>query len=279
LPILDGKNFDKWCTQMKVIFGNQDVWEIITNGLENLSNNATYTQKSAFKELKKKDCKALFILHQCMDAANFEKIAHATYAKDAWKILENSYEGAAKLKKVQLQTLMEDQTIVEKVLRSLTQKFDYIVVAIEESKDLGCMKVEELQASLEAHEQRMNERTSDRRNDRELQAHISKKNNVEKWKGKKNKGKESHHKNDGASSSKNQDQAESSSQNNKSSDLEKKFNKSKVQGYNCNKFGHFADECYSNKNQQRRSNNGVNMAQDEDSDSDAVLLMVTTNSE
>jgi hypothetical protein len=145
------------------------------------------------------------------------------------------------------------------------------VVAIEESKDLGCVKVGELQASLEAHEQIMNERTSDRRNDQALEAHISK-NNAENSKGKKNKGKKSHHKNDGASSSKNQDQAESSSQNNKSSNPKKKFNKSKVQGYNCNKFGHFADECYSNKKQQRRSNN-------EDSDSDAVLLMATTNSE
>jgi hypothetical protein len=113
LPILDGKNFDKWCAQMKVIFGYQDVWEIIINGLENLSNNATDTQKSAFKELKKKDCKALFILHQCVDAANFEKIAHATCAKDAWKILENSYEGAAKLKKVRLQILRRQYELLQ----------------------------------------------------------------------------------------------------------------------------------------------------------------------
>ena len=40
---------------------------------------------------------------------------------------------------------------VEKVLRTLAPRFYHIVVALEESKDLDSMKIEELQASLEAH--------------------------------------------------------------------------------------------------------------------------------
>jgi hypothetical protein len=48
-----------------------------------------------------------------VDAANFEKIAHATCAKDAWKILENSYEGAAKLKKVRLQILRRQYELLQ----------------------------------------------------------------------------------------------------------------------------------------------------------------------
>lgn len=47
-----------------------------------------------------------------------------------------------------------DGRIVEKVLRSLTDKFESIVCAIEESKDLKTLSVEELAGSLEAHEQR-----------------------------------------------------------------------------------------------------------------------------
>ena len=53
---------------------------------------------------------------------------------------------------------MVDSKIVEKVLRTLTPNFDHIVVVIEESKDIENMNVEELQNSLEAHEQRVLER-------------------------------------------------------------------------------------------------------------------------
>lgn len=53
---------------------------------------------------------------------------------------------------------MIDQQVVDKVLRTLTPQFNHVAVAIEESKDLDSMKVEELQKILEAHEQRINER-------------------------------------------------------------------------------------------------------------------------
>lgn len=44
---------------------------------------------------------------------------------------------------------------IEKVLRSLTVNYYYIVVSIEESENLTKMRLEELQASLETHEMRL----------------------------------------------------------------------------------------------------------------------------
>ncbi|PNX57490.1 hypothetical protein L195_g058720, partial [Trifolium pratense] len=55
--------------------------------------------KTAFKELKKKDSKALFLIHQCVDSSNFEKIAGAKTAKAAWDILSNAHGGGDKVKK------------------------------------------------------------------------------------------------------------------------------------------------------------------------------------
>ena len=50
---------------------------------------------------------------------------------------------------------IEDQRIVEKILRSLTRKFESTVVAIEESKDLSTLSVESLLRSLQSHKLRM----------------------------------------------------------------------------------------------------------------------------
>ena len=57
---------------------------------------------------------------------------------------------------------IKDQDLVEKVLRTLSSRFDYVVVAIEESKDFAEMKLDGLQCSLEAYEQRIKERETDR---------------------------------------------------------------------------------------------------------------------
>ncbi|XP_069142928.1 uncharacterized protein [Solanum lycopersicum] len=51
---------------------------------------------------------------------------------------------------------MTDVTIMEKILRSLKLKYDYVVCSIEESKDIDELSLDELQNSLLVHEQKMN---------------------------------------------------------------------------------------------------------------------------
>ena len=175
----------------------QDVLEFVMIGLQELEKDAGEAQKSLFRESKKMDCKALFLIHQFVDPQNFAKIASATSAKQAWDILAKVYVGSDKLKRFQMQTLkqkfkllqknekegiaeylnrvqnlsnqmmacgeiLKDQDLVEKVLRTLSSRFYYVVVAIEESKDFAEMKLDGLQCSLEAYEQRIKERETDR---------------------------------------------------------------------------------------------------------------------
>lgn len=70
-------------------------------------------------------------------------------------------------------------------------RFDNVVVAIEESKDLVTMSKEKLQSPIEAHEQRMEERNVDKTKRKiALQARLNEKYKKTKGKRTMNKGKE-----------------------------------------------------------------------------------------
>ena len=68
----------------------------------------------------------------------------------------------------------------------MTPRFDHIVVALEESKYLDVMKIEELQASLQAHELRLIDRNKEKSKDstlyQALQAHYTKEREIQERK-------------------------------------------------------------------------------------------------
>ncbi|ESR41185.1 hypothetical protein CICLE_v10027289mg [Citrus x clementina] len=54
---------------------------------------------------------------------------------------------------------MQDVTIVEKILRLFSEKFNYLVCSIEESKDIDQLSVDKLESSLIVHEQKFQQHT------------------------------------------------------------------------------------------------------------------------
>ena len=60
--------------------------------------------------------------------------------------------------------VIDEVRIMEKILRTLDSKFKYIIPAIQESKDLSEVSIDELQGSLQAYEQDINTSTNQAEN-------------------------------------------------------------------------------------------------------------------
>jgi hypothetical protein len=68
---------------------------------------------------------------------------------------------------------LSDARITEKILRSLDPKFDFVIVAIEESKEVDKLTVDELMSSLQAHKQKIVKRNGDKAIKHALQSKLS----------------------------------------------------------------------------------------------------------
>jgi sarcosine oxidase delta subunit len=191
IPKLDG-HYDHWSMLMENFLRSKEYWQLIEEGITAVGDETALTaaQLKARNDMKLKDLKAKNYLYQAIDRIVLETTLKKDTAKDIWDSLKKKYQGTSRVKRAQLQALrkefeilnmkagesvdeyfartltianrmrthgekMEDVTIIEKILRSMTSKFDYVVCSIEESNDIDTMSVDELQSSLLVHEQRM----------------------------------------------------------------------------------------------------------------------------
>lgn len=126
-----------------------------------------------------KDLKVKNDLFQAIDRTILETILVKDTSKQIWESIKKKFEGSARVKRSHLQALhkefetldmkvgegvseyfsrvlsvankmrthgeqMQDVPVVEKILRLLSEKFNYVVSSIEESKDIDLLSIDEL---------------------------------------------------------------------------------------------------------------------------------------
>ncbi|CAJ2629918.1 unnamed protein product [Trifolium pratense] len=182
--------YEHWAMLMENLLRSKEIWNQIEDGIITAPPNANEEQLKAASDSRLKDLKVKNYLFQAIDREIIETILNRGSAKEIWDSMRMKYQGSSKVKRAQLQALrrdfevlgmtesesvndyfartlaianrmtaqgqrMEASTIVEKILRSLTPKFNYVVCSIEESNDVTTMSIDELQSSLLVQEQRL----------------------------------------------------------------------------------------------------------------------------
>ena len=186
-PFFDGNNYAFWKVRMRAFLCsiNDVVWNAVEVGWTKPEAIKSTWDKAAIAAANA-NSKALNAIFCGVSPEEFHRISHITIAKEAWEILETTYEGTKKGKDTKLQMLTthfeelkmsedesfnsfysklnevvvrkfnlgektEDSKIVRKIFRSFPESFRAKVTAIEESKDLDDIKVQELIGSLQTY--------------------------------------------------------------------------------------------------------------------------------
>ncbi|CAJ2635927.1 unnamed protein product [Trifolium pratense] len=189
VPKFDGY-YEHWAMLMENLIRSKELWSLIEPGITVAPPDATANQLQAIEALKLKDLKVKNYLFQSIDRSIMETILVRTTSKDIWDAMKRKYQGSTKVKRAHLQALkrefevlemkdnesveqyfsrtlaianrmsaqgqtLQEVEVVEKILRSMSSKFNYVVCSIEESNDVTAMSIDSLQSSLIVQEQRM----------------------------------------------------------------------------------------------------------------------------
>jgi len=178
---------------MEKFLRSKEYWSLVENGVSIAAEGVEITkaQRQSIADQKLKDLKVKNYLFQAIDRTVMETILNRDTAKHIWDSMKQKYQGSTRVKRAQLQALrkefeilqmtegesvdayfartliiankmkihgenIQQVVIIEKILRSMTSRFDYVVCSVEESNNLDTLTIDELQSSLLVHEQRMN---------------------------------------------------------------------------------------------------------------------------
>ena len=102
-PYFDGSNYAFWKVRMRAFlyFIDESIWEAVEIGWTR-PEEAKSTWDKAALATSNANSKALNVIFCGVSPDEFHRISHITVAKEAWEILETTYEGTKKVKDTKL---------------------------------------------------------------------------------------------------------------------------------------------------------------------------------
>ena len=177
IPHFDG-HYDHWSELMENLLRAKGLWSVVENGFSEPEEGTmlTVAQEGHLDDARLKDHPVKHYLFQAIYRTVFKQIWDRRTAKIVWDSMKRKFGGNQNAKKSLLYALrrefeilemkndesitdyfarvmtisnkmrsngedMLDKKIVEKIMRTLTEKFTYVVVSIEESKDTDNMSL------------------------------------------------------------------------------------------------------------------------------------------
>jgi hypothetical protein len=104
VPPFDRMNYGYWKARIRFFLKSIDVWKIVETGCIKPEETEEITITQTSEQLS--NDKALHALCQALSPSEFARISNCEIAKDAWKILETTYQGTKLVKSTKLQMLI-----------------------------------------------------------------------------------------------------------------------------------------------------------------------------
>ncbi|GKB48853.1 retrovirus-related pol polyprotein from transposon TNT 1-94 [Tanacetum coccineum] len=267
IPRFDGQ-YEHWSMLMENFLRSKEYWQAIEYGVETPDNIMALTnvQQQELQAMKLKDLKAKNYLFQAIDRSILEKILNKATMKPDEPVSDYFSRVMAIVNKMRIHgDKTEDVTVVEKILRSLTTKFNFVVCAIEESKDVDELSLDELQSSLMVHEQKFKQPDSEERALKVSTDHSM--TSKMRWMRKIDEKKEEKEERRVEARKRRRQQGRGQRKKMGTPD------KSSIECYRCHKFGHYSNKCRTNLGTTQGEE--VNYAENEVPQDEILLLMAS----